>query len=403
VKRSKKQPRIYSKTRFSKRRKAMHRAGALLCLALIAGAVTAFSLKKTITVEADGKQYKVVTLSSTYAKALESKNIKVGPEDKTIPNLNSKIEKGSTIKIIRAAAVKINVDGKVLSSTSSADTVGDMLKAQGITTSQSDKVSPSVTTKLKSGMEVSITRVTSKDITALSPVAFETVTKNDSTLKKGITKVVQNGVQGEKTTVTRVVYENGKESSRDVVSEAVTKQPVKKIVAAGTAATASIKASTTVLTKTLTEASKAASTAASTITPAASKAATAPSASAASTTVASAASTSSVTDSRGGSISYSKALTVMATAYSEEESSNTWGLQTATGVDAVRNPNSWSTIAVDPKVIPLGTKVYVEGYGYAIAQDTGSAIIGKHIDCFFYSVADMNAWGTRTVNVYILN
>jgi uncharacterized protein YabE (DUF348 family)/3D (Asp-Asp-Asp) domain-containing protein len=384
VKRSKKQPRIYSKNRFSKRRKAMHRAGALLCLALIAAAVTVLSLKKTITVEADGKQYKVVTLSSTYAKALESKNITVGPEDKTVPSLNSKIEKGSTIKIIRAATVKINVDGKVLSFTSSAANVGDMLKAQGITTSQYDKVSPSVATQLKSGMEVSITRVTSKDITALSPVAFETVTKNDSTLKKGTTKVVQNGVQGEKTTVTRVFYANGKEASSAVVSEAVTKQPVQKIVAAGTASTASTTAST----------------ATSTTAPAASTATTA---AAASTTVASAASTSSVTDSRGGSISYSKSLTVMATAYSEEESSNIWGLQTATGVDAVRDPNSWSTIAVDPSVIPLGTKVYVEGYGYAIAQDTGSAIIGKHIDCFFYSVADMNAWGTRTVNVYILN
>lgn len=390
MKKSKKQSRIYSKTRFSKRRKAMHRAGALLSLALIAATVTVICLKKTITVEADGKQYKVVTLSSTYAKALESKNITVGPEDKTVPGLDSKIEKGSTIKIIRAATVKLNVDGKVLSFTSSAANVGDMLKAQGITTSQYDKVSPSVTTQLKSGMEVSITRVTTSDITDVSPVAFETVTKNDSTLKAGTTKVVQNGVQGEKTTVTRVFYENGKETSSTVVSETVTKQPVQKIVAAGTSATASTTASSSTATAS-------GATTASTATTAA--AATA----AASTTVASAASTSSVTDSRGGSISYSKALTVMATAYSEEESSNTWGLQTATGVDAVRDPNSWSTIAVDPSVIPLGTKVYVEGYGYAIAQDTGSAIIGKHIDCFFYTVADMNAWGTRTVNVYILN
>jgi len=400
VERSKKQSRIYSKNRFSKRRKAMHRTSALLCLALIAATVTVLSLKKTITVEADGKQYKVVTLSSTYAKALESKNITVGSEDKTVPSLDSKIEKGSTIKITRASNVKINVDGKVLSFTSSAANVGDMLKAQGITTSQYDKVSPSVTTQLKSGMEVTIIRVTTSDITAVSPVAFETVTKNDSTLKTGTTKVVQSGVQGEKTTVTRVFYENGKEASRTVVSETVTKQPVQKIVAAGTAATASTTASKTTAAASTT-ASK--TTAAASTTASKTTTASAATASAASTTVASAASTSSVTDSRGGSISYSKALTVMATAYSEEESSNSWGLQTATGVDAVRDPNSWSTIAVDPSVIPLGTKVYVEGYGYAIAQDTGSAIIGKHIDCFFYTVADMNGWGTRTVNVYILN
>lgn len=345
----------------------MHRAGALLTLALIAAAVTVFGLMKTVTVEADGKQYKVVTLSSTYAKALESKSITVGPEDKTVPSLDSKVTNGSTIKITRATNVKVNVDGKTLSLVSAEANVAEMLKAEGIKISDYDKVSPSKEAQLKDGLEVSIVRVTTKDETTVSPVAFETVTKNDSTLLKGTTKVVQNGAQGEKTTLTRIFYEDGKEVSKSVVSETVTKQPVQKIVAAGTkvAATATTAASTTA--------------------------------------VASTAAASTTTDSRGASLSYSKVMSVKATAYSEEEASNIWGLQTAMGVDAVRDPSGWSTIAVDPRIIPLGTKVYVEGYGYAIAQDTGSAIIGMHIDCFFYTVADMNAWGTRTVNVYILN
>jgi uncharacterized protein YabE (DUF348 family)/3D (Asp-Asp-Asp) domain-containing protein len=370
-----------SRRRYSKKHnsKGPRRAAMLAFVVMAAAAFTVLSLMKTITVAVDGKEYKLVTFSSTYARALESKSIAVGPQDKTAPSLNSKIEEGSTIKITRATNLKVNVDGKLVSVVSAEATVADMLSAEGIKLSEYDRVSPSKDAQLKDGLEVSIVRVTASDITEVSPVAFETVTNADSTLNKGVTKVVQEGVQGEKTIVTRVFYENGTEVSRTVVTEAVTKEPVKKVVASGTAVASSTTASAAV----------------------APAAATVSAPAAAPVTVASAAST--VSDSRGGSISYSKVLTMKATAYSEEESSNTWGLQTASGVDAVRDPNGWSTIAVDPSVIPLGTKVYVEGYGYAIAQDTGSAIKGNIIDCFFYKDVDMNAWGVRTVNVYILN
>ena len=67
---------------------------------------------------------------------------------------------------------------------------------------------------------------------------------------------------------------------------------------------------------------------------------------------------------------------------------------TSTGVRAERNPNGYSTIAVDPRVIPLGTKLYVDGYGYAIAEDIGGAIKGNHIDLFFSSSSEMWNWGS---------
>lgn len=88
-------------------------------------------------------------------------------------------------------------------------------------------------------------------------------------------------------------------------------------------------------------------------------------------------------------------LTMQSTAY-------TGGTLTATGSKPIYNPGGISTIAVDPNVIPLGSKVYVSGYGTAIAADTGGAIKGNIIDVYFNSEADCIAWGRRNVTVEIL-
>lgn len=73
---------------------------------------------------------------------------------------------------------------------------------------------------------------------------------------------------------------------------------------------------------------------------------------------------------------------------------------TATGIDLRKNPNM-KLIAVDPSIIPLGSKVYVEGYGYAIAGDTGGAINGHIIDIFINDLQQAQKWGRKTVNVYV--
>lgn len=74
---------------------------------------------------------------------------------------------------------------------------------------------------------------------------------------------------------------------------------------------------------------------------------------------------------------------------------------TATGINLRKNPNM-KVIAVDPRVIPLGSKVYVKGYGVAIAGDTGGAIRGKRIDVFLKSKTAMRNWGRRTVKITVL-
>ncbi|WP_100009759.1 3D domain-containing protein [Lentibacillus sediminis] len=75
---------------------------------------------------------------------------------------------------------------------------------------------------------------------------------------------------------------------------------------------------------------------------------------------------------------------------------------TATGINLNENPSA-KVIAVDPSVIPLGTEVYVEGYGYAVAGDVGGAINGNKIDIHVPTKDEAYAWGVKTVDVTILD
>lgn len=89
-----------------------------------------------------------------------------------------------------------------------------------------------------------------------------------------------------------------------------------------------------------------------------------------------------------------RALNVIATAYAPGAGA---GFITATGVRAKRG-----IIAVDPKVIPLGTRLYVPGYGHGVAADTGGAIKGERIDICYDTAQEAINWGRRAVTIYII-
>lgn len=99
----------------------------------------------------------------------------------------------------------------------------------------------------------------------------------------------------------------------------------------------------------------------------------------------------------GDVLAYTDCLTVEATAYSG-------GGKTAMGTAAGEG-----TVAVDPDVIPLGSRLYITAedgsswvYGYAVAEDTGGSIQGERVDLFFWSESDCRAFGRRTAKVYVL-
>ena len=106
------------------------------------------------------------------------------------------------------------------------------------------------------------------------------------------------------------------------------------------------------------------------------------------------------TPSRSTSENAVKEFTVTATAYTAY--CNGCSGITKTGINLKQNP-SLKVIAVDPSVIKLGTKVHVEGYGYAIAGDIGGAIKGNKIDVFIPSKSDALEWGRKQVKIKILD
>lgn len=302
--------------------------------------LTIYNMKKTLIVSIDGKEQQIVTFKGTVKGALHDNGIVLGPKDKVQPNLDAKVDKNSEIEIKKAVGVEVAVDGKDLKIETAESSISEMLEAEGITLGDDDKVEPQASTPITEGLNVLVTRIESKVVKETQDISYDTVVDSDDNLDKSVTKLIQEGEPGQKEVTFKVVYKNGQEVSKKVVGEKVLKEPKDKVMVKGTV-------STLVL-------------------------------------------------SRGGDVlQYRKNVSMIATAYAG-------GGITATGVVPKRDSGGLSTIAVDPSVIPLGSKVYVQDYGYAIAQDTGGAIKNNKIDLYMNSESEANRWGVRSVNVYII-
>lgn len=314
----------------------------VMVIIILSVAIYARSMKKVVTLSLNGETKKIVSYKSTVEDILEQNNIKLEPKDKVEPSVDTKVKNGQEIYIKKAVGLEVLVDGKDLKIKSGENSVKDMLKSEGIKLSDLDKVEPSKDEAVKAGMKIVVTRVSTEKLTEVKPIDFETVTQKDDNMGSDEKQVVQQGKAGSKEVITNVTYEDGKEVSRNIVSEIVKSEPVKAIVKVGTLGV--------------------------------------------------------VTANRGGKVVYKSKISARATAYTADLN---FGI-TASGTRTKRNANGYSSIAVDPRVIPLGTKLYVQGYGYGIAEDTGGAIKGNRVDLFFTSETECNTWGVKSVDVYIL-
>lgn len=339
---------IYIKDYFSNSPKII----LVIMLLIIGILIPVVNSKKTFVVSIDGETTQITTYKKTYNEALKCNKIFVGLKDKTSIGIDSEIMDKSTLSVIKAINVEVEVDGKQLRIQTAEPNISSMLYAEGIVVNDYDKVYPSIDSSIQDGLKVAITRVETKTIKDTESIDFSTVIRNDDSLEKGSNRVVQEGQKGQKQITTRIVYEDGKEVSKKLISDTITKEPVEKIVAMGTLGVYNL--------------------------------------------------------SRGGSVHYTKQLRMKSTAYSPYDSGSykTPGNEhieiTAIGTIAKRNTEGYSSVAVDPSIIALGSKLYIPGYGYGIAEDTGGAIKGNRIDLFYYTRSEASDWGVRMVDVYIL-
>jgi resuscitation-promoting factor RpfB len=303
---------------------------------------------KQVKLTVNGKDKTIWTTAKTVEQFVKEHRLTLNEHDVIKPNLTADIQDHGKINIETAFPVKLVVGGKAQQVWTTSTTVADLLKQQKVSLGKIDRVTPAKTAKITDKTQVEVIRVEKVTDVVEEETPFAVVNRKDSGLTKGKERVVQDGKKGKLEKRFEVVTENGKEVSRTLISKKTLADSSDKIVAIGT----KVQPQPVV-------------------------------------------SRSKSTSSSGG-----RELTVTSTAYTAF-CSGCSGI-TATGFNLRENPNA-KVIAVDPNVIPLGSKVYVEGYGYAIASDTGGAIKGNRIDVFFSSQSRAESWGRKTIKIRIIN
>jgi len=225
--------------------------------------------------------------------------------------------------------------------------VAELLQQQGIELGELDRVVPELTQTIAGTQTVEVIRVSKEQVTVEEEVPYGSREWAEPTLEKGKTKVVQQGQVGLREKVYEVTYENGREVNRELLFTRVVKEPKDEIIGIGTKEPAK-----------------------------------------------------NVITTARGPVQYREVKEMIATAYSPDpESTGPW----ADGVTATGVKAGYGIAAVDPDVIPLGTRLYIPGYGHALAADVGGAIKGNRIDLCFDTHQEAVRFGRRTVKVYILD
>ncbi|ASB86631.1 ubiquitin-like domain-containing protein [Bacillus sonorensis] len=305
---------------------------------------------KPVHLAMDGEEKQVWTTAGTVGKLLKELNLELAEHDQIEPSVDKEIKKDMKLTLQRAFKVTVKDAGKNKDIWTTSTTVADFLKHHKISIKGDDEVKPALDETLtKDQANIHITRIKKVTDVVEENIPFDVKKKEDASLEKGTEKVVQDGKEGKLKKHYAVIKKNGKEVSRELIKEETAAESKAKIIAVGTKRKTVAQISTNV--------------------------------------------------SRGNEAS-GKEFYVTSTAYTASCSGCSG--HTATGVNLKNNPGS-KVIAVDPSFIPLGTKVHVEGYGYAVAADTGSAIKGRKIDVFFPSKSAAYRWGNKRVKIKVLN
>ncbi len=298
---------------------------------------------RTINVAYGADTLTLVTAADTVADVIAQSGIAISDQDKVFPDRDVALQPGMTIVVQPADRVTVLVDGEELSLATSQTRVGAILAEANVHLTAMDYAIPHVTEL--AGDVIEIVRVNEEVVTESDPISFETLSQPDPELPLDSTSVTQPGQLGWRTRQIKVRTENGVEVARELTGEWITQQPTPRIIGYGTNIVVQ-----------------------SEVTP-------------------------------DGPIEYWRKINMYATSYSPSRAGTPvdapWFGLTRSGEKLVKG-----LVAVDPSVIPLGTLLYIEGYGFAKASDTGGGIKGKWVD-LGYEDHDWVSWRAY-VDVYIL-
>ena len=331
------------------------------------GVVIKIRREMDATVEADGTEKTVsVHYGDKVSDVIAEAGVVLDDNDTVNTDINGELTDNTNLIVTRYHKVTVHDNGTTQIVDVPEGTVANVLPVADITLGEEDTLSVAETEPVTDGMEITVNRVTYATQTVSEDIPFETEVSETADLYKGETQVQTAGVNGTKTAVKECKFVNGQLVESTDVAVLSETAPVTEVQLAGT------------------KAKPAAVTSVSTTSASAQTGATI--------------SGNTIVDANGNVLNVARVITGECTAY------------TGGGITATGAPAAVGRVAVNPNVIPYGTKLYIASpdgsivYGYAIASDTGGALMSGRVlaDLYYNTQGECINFGRRQMNVYIL-
>ena len=326
----------------------------LIVPCVLIGSVTMHAYAQSGYVIYDGEERHVVLSEATEPSEVVSEaGLELGRAD--LIELNAEGNRRE-ITVVRNQLIYINNGGQTMVTNSYGETVGELLERINLSLKGDDAIDVALETMTYDGMELNIDRWTTSTEFVYEEVPFETEYVQTNKMIKGDEKVTTEGINGELKHTTQITYFNGQEVSREVIATEQTVAPVNQVIKQGTF-----------------EAEKGKLTIGDGV----------------------------IVTADGEVYTYTHTMKAKATAYTHTDAG--CDMITATGTTV-----HWGTVAVDPRQIPYGTKMFIVSndgkyvYGLSAAEDCGGSIKGNRIDLYMPTTKQCFAFGMRNCTIYFL-
>lgn len=335
--------------------RALAVCAAMVCLVVMLAQV---AFARNTYVITDGDQVKVhTTFASDPAKVLSEAGVFL---EETDTYTTQTVGNGTEITVKRGQLITVHSGDTAYQLYSYGETVGALLDRLGIPAGSNFEASLPLTAQTYDGMEFTVNYVIRTEETYTADIPFETVYQYDPTLPEGAEVVLAPGQNGQKLCKTSVVYVDARQTQRELLEETVLQAPVNQVIAIGTGESAlAIETGIPIIKDGM------------------------------------------IITATGEVLTYNKVMQFVSTAYTDDDTDCTDTTATGTKVRV-------GTVAVDPKVIPYGTRMFIVSndgvyiYGIGTAEDCGGGIVGNRLDLYFTTKPECFQFGVRDCTVYIL-